>query len=88
MQQLDCERTFESADMYLAALLLAKGFILSGINRRDPVHINFEFQDTESVDSDQSIDSAVRDYVNGISVVVTTKYVEGLRKIKSLIYAG
>jgi hypothetical protein len=79
---------YTTSEMYLAALLLAKGFILAGTSRRDPTHIKFEFNYPESEDdSDTSLDSVVRDYMNGISVVVTTKYVESLRKIKTLIFA-
>jgi hypothetical protein len=75
-------------DMYLAALLLAKGYSLSSTNRRDPNHVRFEFKCPFTEDADTSMDAAIRDYVNGVSVVVTTKYVEGLRSIKSLIYNG
>jgi hypothetical protein len=77
-------------DMYLAALLLAKGYSLSSTNRRDPNHVRFEFRRPfiENEDDDASMDATIREYVNGISTVVTTKYVEALRSIKSLIYNG
>jgi hypothetical protein len=79
-----------TSEMYLAALLLAKGFNLAGINRRDPAHIRFEFNYSDAEDDSESVsslDSVVRDYINGISEVTTTKYVESLRKIKTLIFA-
>ena len=75
-------------DMYLAALLLAKGYSLSSTNRRDPNHVRFEFRRPPTDDDADTMDAAIRDYINGISTVVTTKYVEGLRSIKSLIYNG
>lgn len=84
------DKAVSTADMYLAALLLAKDFSLINIDRSDPKHIHFEF----GADSDDpllgagSADTVIRSYTNGDSVVMASRFVEALRKIKSLIHAG
>ncbi len=84
------DKTVSTADMYLAALLLAKDFSLINIDRSDPKHIHFEF-DSESDDPQigaGSADDLIRSYTNGDAVVRASRFVEALRKIKSLIHAG
>jgi hypothetical protein len=75
-----------TSDMYIAALLLAKDYPLMDINRLDPKHIHFKFDSDNGTEC--TADDVLRSYMNGKEVVKASRFVESLRKIKSLIHAG
>jgi len=80
------ENMFSTADMYLAALLLANEYSLVNVDRSDPKHIHFQFTTCE--EDEVPLQEVVRDYTNGDAVVSASRFVEAIRKIKSLIHSG
>jgi hypothetical protein len=79
------EETFKTADMYVAALLLANDYAVINVDKSDPKHVRFTF----SSDGDQCpIDDIVQAYTNGTAEVNASRFVESERKIKSLLHNG
>jgi hypothetical protein len=81
------EKTLNTADMYLAALLLSSDFSLIDVNRSDPKHIRFCFSSCDGTE-EPVLEDVVREYTNGTMMVNASRYVESIRKIKSLIHAS
>lgn len=78
---------FSTADMYLAALLLAKDFHLLGTDNTDPKHIHFRFAVSVGPDDGSALEDVVRNHTNGVETVNSSRFMESIRKIKALIHA-
>lgn len=79
---------YSTADMYLAAALLAEGFELLRTNRKDPNHIHFEFKNFRDDGKETcELEDTVSLYINNNLSINVADFVDGLRKVKSLIYA-
>lgn len=79
------EEIFKTADMYVAALLLANDYAVINTDKSDPKHVRFTF----SSDGDQRpMDDIVQAYTNGTAEVNASRFVESERKIKSLLHNG
>jgi hypothetical protein len=87
-----------TTDIYLAAAFLSLGAKLTDVDKDDPRHMIFEFEDanfnsevlakanTPSI-TYGSLDNVENEWANGTLLVVATKYADALRKLKSIVHS-
>ncbi len=74
------ENNFSTSDFYTAALLIAEGYKLLGINKTDSRRYRFMFVDQE--DRVQ----LVAGYFDGLTSVNIKAFVTAIKELKSLMY--
>ena len=87
-----------TTDIYLAAAFLSLGAKLVNVDKDDPRHMIFEFDNanfnseilalanTPSV-SYGSLNNVENEWANGTLLVLATKYADALRKLKSIVHS-
>ena len=78
--QPDNSNNFTTSDFYTAALLIAEGYKLFGINKADSRRYRFIFPDHE--DRVQ----LVAGYFDGLTSVNVKAFVSAIKELKSLMY--
>lgn len=87
----------KTSDVYLSAALLALGYKLESVDRKDPRHMVFEFVDVVDRSKWSNIQKAIntsnindveREWANRNLMVNAFDFAEAIKRMKSLIHSS
>lgn len=76
----------ETSNFYLASAIVASGFKIESVNRDDPSHVKFIFDDSKSIPTQITLKSIEDQWDEKTLQVNAREYAEAIREVKMKIH--